>query len=238
MNRFIALSALAALAAASQAITIVEWNFNSNPADASTSTGTTAASTDLVVGTPVIGLVGGATATFAGGHSSDPAATDNSGYNTTTYSAQGAGDKSRGIESAVDLTGYKDVVIKYAHRHSNTSSRWNVFQYTTDGGSTWIDKDVFEGTAGDTWFVRTVDLSAITAVNNNANFKFRVVATFKPSTSTYFGTSANTAAAYATSGTYRFDMVNVAAQAVPEPASLLAIGLGATALVARRRRTK
>ncbi|HEX8314629.1 MAG TPA: Ig-like domain-containing protein, partial [Flavisolibacter sp.] len=190
--------------------TITQWNFNSNPPDANTATGSSSAYTGM--GTLI--NIGGVTNTFnsgsANGGSSDPApAADNSGYQTTNYAAQGTGDKTTGIQVAVSTAGFTGVVVSYDLRHSNTSSRYELLQYTTDITAVtpvWVDAQLFDGNAGDTWFKnRTVDLSSITALNNNPNAGFRIVATFVPSTSAY----AASATTYAAGGTWRFDMVTV-----------------------------
>jgi hypothetical protein len=82
-------------------------------------------------------------------------------------------------------------------------------QYTTDitaATPVWIDAQLFDGNAGDTWFNnRSFNLASVTALNNNPNAGFRVVATFVPSTTAYAGS----ATAYAPTGTWRFDMVTV-----------------------------
>jgi hypothetical protein len=90
-------------------------------------------------------------------------------------------------------------------------------QYTLDG-STWNDIQVFDGNLGDTWFNnRTVDFTAISGADNNANFGVRVVATFNGGTEY---SASNPTGSYATSGTWRFDMVTIKGAAVPEPSAL------------------
>ena len=239
MNKTVfAASLLAAFAYASsaQAVVVTQWNFNSKPADTSTSSGLTTPS----IGSGTASLVGGTTATFASGDasggSSDPATVDDSAWNTTTYAAQSTGNKTRGAQFAISTAGFKDVVVSYDLRHSNTSSRYEQFQYSLNGVN-FVDFASFDGNAGDTWFnARTVDLSALAGVNNNANFAFRVVETFAPSTGAY--AASNSTSAYGTTGTWRFDMVTLNAAPIPEAETyaMMLAGLGLVGFMAARRR--
>ncbi len=188
--------------------TITQWNFNSNPADGATGTGLTTPS----VGSGSASLAGGTTASFnsgdSNGGSTDPASGDDSGWNVTTYAAQGTGNKTRGVQFLVSTVGFQNIQVKWDQRHSNTGPRHVQLQYTTDG-SNWIDFGApFEGTAGDTWFNnRSLNLGSITAANNNANFGIRIVAAFAPGTSNYVASS--NSGTYSTTGTWRFDMVTI-----------------------------
>ncbi|MBD9361311.1 PEP-CTERM sorting domain-containing protein [Methylomonas fluvii] len=232
-------SALVALSvsAGAEAAVITQWNFNSNPADAATGTGTGAPS----IGSGSASLVGGTTATFASGDasggSSDPAIGDDSGWNTTSYAAQGAGNKTRGTRYLVSTVGFNNIQVSYDLRHSNTSSKYEQVQYTTDG-STWTDFALFSGATGDTWFNgRSVDLSSIAGVANNANFGFRVLAAFAPSTSAYAASSPT--GTYGSTGTWRFDMVTVsgaAVAAVPVPGAVWLFGSGLLGFLGVRRK--
>lgn len=226
--------ALSVVGASAQASVITQWNFNSNPADNSTSTG----STLPAIGSGTAALVGGVTGTFASGTasggSSDPAATDNSGWQTTTYAAQGSGDKTRGVQFNVSTLGYDNISISYDLRHSNTSSRYELVQYSLDG-ITFNDSTLFDGNAGDTWFNnRSVDFSSIAGVANNANFALRIVAAFEPNSSAYL--PSNVSSNYGTAGTWRFDMVTVSGSPVPVPAAIWMMGSGLLGLVGVSRR--
>ncbi len=235
------LTLLAAGLASAPAQTLSLWNFNSNPADGSTATGTT---------TPALGLgtaslVGGVTGTFgsgdANGGSSDPltgSPTDDSGWQTTGYAAPTGANKSTGLQFIVSTLGFTDIKLSFDIRHSNTSSRYERVQYSLDGLN-FIDSSVFTGAAGDTWFNnRSVDLTGIAGVANNPNFAFRIVSEWE-STATGSGADAfaasNLTGTYAASGTWRFDMVAVSGTVVPEPTALSLAGIGLALLAFRQR---
>jgi len=233
----LAISLAAAFAAGNaQAVVVTQWNFNSATPDGNTGTGTILPA----IGTGTASLVGGVTATFASGDasggSSDSATGDDSGWNTTNYTPQGTGNKTRGAQFSVSTVGFQNVVVSYDLRHSNTSSRYEQFQYSTDGLN-FVDFMSFDGNAGDAWFNgRSVDLSGVAGVNNNANFAFRVVSAFAPSTTAY--AASNPTSTYGTSGTWRFDMVTVSAAPVPEAETyaMMLAGLGLVGFMAARRR--
>ena len=244
LKKFFALAAVAAATIVpAQALTLAPWNFNSVAADTSAATGSRIAA----IGAGTASLVGGTTSTLAGGDanggSTDPVTaamgSNDSGWNTTTYAAQGTGNQSRGAQFLVDTTGYADVMVSWDQRLSTTTARYTQFQYTTDG-TTFVDaaSGLFMGAAGDTWYnSRSVDLSGVAGTANNANVGVRIVAAFAPTSSGYV--AASTSSHYATTGSNRFDRVTVNVTAVPEPESDAAMlaGLGAIGLLVDRRRT-
>ncbi len=189
---------------------ITQWNFNSNPSDGSTATGSSSPST----GTGSLSAIGGVTSSYASGASnggsSDPATTDNTGFALTAWPAQGTSNKTAGIQWAASTVGFQDIQVTFDLRHSNTGPAHLQFQYTaniTAATPVWNDFQVSAATGGDTWFARSYDLNTITALDNNPNAGFRVVSTFAPSTSAYApSTSSST---YAPGGTWRFDMLTV-----------------------------
>lgn len=241
--RVIATGIVAALTALSSADfnpgTLTQWDFNGS--STATVPGGTASPTPSI-GAGTASLFGGVSATFASGTanggSTDPVDTTPSNYawNTTGYAPQGTENGGRGVQFNVSTEGWDKIVVSWDQRHSNTSSRFVQFLYTTDGlnfTNAGLDNGgLFEGTAGDTWFNgRTVDLTSIAGVANNANFAFRVVAAFGPAGGYV---ASNSSSNYAGTGTWRFDMVTVSGNLVPAPGALALLGLAG--LVARRRR--
>jgi hypothetical protein len=220
-----------------QAEIITQWNFEGDVTTPSTGTGTAS-------------LVGGTTAAFATGNGGGR------GWNTTTYAAQSTGSGTRGVQFSASTVGFENITVNFDHRASGTASRWAQLDYTLDGGTNWTNGFWNNGgglSPHDTFYSFNVDLSSVTAANNNANFGVRIVSIFSPqafdqnnvlgefaANTAYMRAnvgavfSPNTSSAtgdYGTSGTWRFD--NVTITAVPEPSSialLSLVGVGGFAL--------
>jgi endonuclease/exonuclease/phosphatase family metal-dependent hydrolase len=193
---------------------IAQWNFNSVSPDANVATGTTSPS----IGSGTAALVGGTTATFATGDTTrDPAgSTDNSGWNTTTYPAQGTGNKTRGAQFTVSTAGNQNLVVSWSSQSSNTGSKYGRLQYTTNG-TDFVDFPI-AFTNGTSFTAKMNSLAAISGVNNNPNFAIRLVSEFE---STALGTAnanfvaANATSTYGSAGTMRYDMVTLSGAAIP-----------------------
>lgn len=188
---------------------IAQWNFNSTPADGSTTTGTNIVS----LGSGTASLFGGATATFATGDTTlDPAgSTDNTGWNTATYPAQASGNKTRGVQFNVSTVGNQNIVVTWSVRLSGTASKYSRLQYTTNG-TDFVDFPSPISLSADSVFERkTNDLSAIPSVNNNANFAFRIVSEFESTAINNANANYVTAGTgtYGAGGTMRYDMMTV-----------------------------
>lgn len=96
---------------------------------------------------------------------------------------------------SIPTTGHKDVVVKYATMRTGSGSATQTISYTTNGTdyvTTGITPDYTVGTA---FGLVTLDFSAISAINNNPNFKIKVT----------FDAASGTAA----SGNNRFDNLTV-----------------------------
>jgi len=193
---------------------VAQWNFNTVSADANVGTGSTSPS----IGSGTAALVGGTTATFATGSNGDPASSgnDNSGWNTTSYPAATANNKTAGVQFNVSTVGKQNIVVSWDERVSNTGSRYVRLQYTTNG-TMFLDFPTATAINAATVFEsKTNNLSGFMGVNNNPNFAFRIVTEFESSAantsnSNYVGA----AGAYGTSGTVRFDMVTMIGTTIP-----------------------
>ena len=202
--------------------TIAQWNFNG---ESNTTIPGGETSPSPVIGEGPASLVGGITGTFASGiasgGSSDTVQTSppNYAWNTTNYATSGTDNKQRGVQFNVSTIGYSGITFSFDQRLSNTANNTYVVQYTING-TDWIDADTFtfipaETGTGDTWHKeRTVDLTGITTLNNNADAAFRIVSAFDPVTGDYL--SANSTKTYAPTGTSRFDMVTVTGTSLSE----------------------
>ena len=221
MKTFIAL-AIAGTALSAQAAIITQWNFEAANLNASTGAGTAS-------------YVGGTT--LSGFNSGNPLGTSTTGWNITTWPAQGTNNKTAGAQFAVSTASYQDIKVTWAHRHSNTAANTVVLQYTTNG-TTWTDAQTYTFTpaasgTGDTWYQRSFDFSSVAGVSNNSLFAVRMVTAFAPGTGGYL--ASRSTSNYATTGTNRFDDVTFEGTLIPSSGSLALMGMG-LAVAARRRR--
>lgn len=226
MKKSLLVTAVAVVAATSHAATVALWDFNDS-------------NTVPEIGTGSIALLGGVTnpGYNSGVGSSDPAASGNLGFQTTTYAAQGTESGLRGVQFNASTVGFTNIRFQFDVRKSNTSSRFVEVFYTLDG-TNFTTLGTLDQNQGDTWFNNNFfDVSGIAGSADNANFGFKVVTVFDPNIVTAGQYSAsNPASTYAATGTLRYDMVTVLGDAVPEPASMTLLAGIALAAIARRRK--
>src|SRR5258706_5520589 len=168
-NTFPTLAALALTTLGLNAATITAWNFNSNPPDPSTGTGTTAP----MLGQGIASPVGGISVAFAAGSPNDRATADNSGWSTSAYPAQGAGNKIAGVQFNVSTRGYSNITVNLDQRVSSGASRYFRFQYSSNGND-FVEGPVVNLSASNTFLSQTILLGDVPEANENPHFAFRL----------------------------------------------------------------
>jgi autotransporter-associated beta strand protein len=161
---------------ASAASIITQWNFNNNPPDASTSTGTLAPA----VGSGSAATVGTVVTTHNPGSPTDTGA-DNTTWRTGGFPPQSTGNKSCGVQFNLSTVGYENITLSWDQANSAGANKYWRVQYSIDGGANWIDKDVVVNNAVTAWNtpIATVSFASISAASQNPNFAVRIVSEFE-----------------------------------------------------------
>ena len=150
-----------------------------------------------------------------------PAAADSDIYNARMGQPSGGAIRARNPSDSMKLyfyiptTNFKNIVLKYATELSSTTHgmRQQVFDYSTDGGTSWLTTGLSEpfDSAATAFKLVTVSFTN-TAVNNNANMVFRI---------TFVGNDTGT------SGNYRFDNVTLEGDTINTAAGVNPLSLSA-----------
>ncbi|HRB70491.1 MAG TPA: T9SS type A sorting domain-containing protein [Flavobacterium sp.] len=179
------------LTASAQSTTITKWDFDASNNTPTTGTGTITLIGGVAPADPayVTGWTGTATGGFA--------------FNTTTYPDQGTNSGTAGFKFAVSTAGYTNITATLDRRGSNTSSKWEQYEYSTNNGTTWTVIGNNNGALLNSYAPITITFPA--AANNSAGFQFRIVSIFAPSTTAYAPISGT----YGAGGTWRMDNVVV-----------------------------
>lgn len=200
--------------------TISAWTFNNGNTNPSTGSGSTSIYGNLNPGFP--------TSTYG------------KCWQLTNFANQSTENGQRGVGFNVSTVGYTNIQVNFEQRASGPASRWTQLDYSIDGGANWIL--AYWNNSGailpkDSWVPFSVDFTNVSGVDNNANFRVRIVSVFSPfafdestSTAPFSGNSAymitESSAVYSPStssnnntysatGSWRFDNVSIVGHAIP-----------------------
>jgi hypothetical protein len=122
------------------------------------------------------------------------------------------------FQFTLDSTGYQDIILSWGENRSSTGPNEWTIRYSSNGGGLFTDFSTIALPANS---AVSVDLTSVTAINNNPDVIFRLV-----------GIGASAAG-----GTAKIDNFNIDATAViPEPSTVVLVGAGLVGLLALRRR--
>ena len=152
-----------------------------------------------------------------------------------------------GLQFDADTTDFDGISVSFLQQNGVRSSAWAQFQYSIDGGVTFItnglDNDgAYRVTATKSFQRFSFDLSGIAGIDNNADFQFRVMAIHAPDADKFVATSGKRYTATGKTATWKFDDVIVSGTtsapvtAVPAPGAIaLLMAAGSIANGSRRR---
>ena len=186
--------------------TISQWNFdNATPATAMLPT--TGSGTFTIIG----GVVDNLTNSLM--PAGNPTATGNLGYSVKTFPVTLTGSGTAGFQFNVSTVGYTDQIsVSFDPRGSNTASRFQQYEYSINGGNTWILIGNNGGLLTNT-FTSTPMVTVQLPINasNKSGFAFRIVSIFDPAGSDYSAVAyaATTPSTYSAAGAWRIDNFTV-----------------------------
>jgi hypothetical protein len=205
---------VAFLANRANADLIAYWNFNGFDGSATTIPASLGSGNITVTGFPDANLqnLSGSTVNALGG---DPA-----GLSLTLESNANNGDF---ITLSFSMVGHKDLVLTYASRRTTTGFNSNQWSYSTDGVLFTPFGAAVDPTSGTAFAITTRDFSSVLGLNEATDVYLRY---------TLNGATAST-------GNTRIDNIQLnanSAAVVPEPSSIVPMGIGLVGMLFARRR--
>lgn len=223
--------ATALLAASADAAVVTRWTFNGGNAFAASGAGASAQR-------------GGTSLSFSGGSAFDTGAGPNRSMRVDGFNGLASQSGRRGIQFHTSTEGFGAITVSFAVGGSLRSSRWGLFQYSTNDGLTYTTAGLTNGgrfrLSTDGSFKRIgFDLSFLDGVDDNANFRFRMVAISDQTSGEMRSVNGGTVAA---SGFWKFDNVAVTGTdlnsnntASPAPGAIVLLAVAGAVGATRRR---
>lgn len=183
--------------------TISQWNFD-NPTPATAMLPTIGSGTFQTIG-GVVDNVSTSGLMPAG----NPTAAGNLGYSIKTFPTAGTASGTAGFQFNVSTVGFTSPIsVSFDPRGSNTSSRFQQYEYSINGGNTWTIIGNNSGLLTNS-FTSTpmVTITLPSNASNQPGFAFRIVSIFDPSGTDYssVGYNATTPSNYSSAGAWRID---------------------------------
>ena len=123
-------------------------------------------------------------------------------FSVKTFPAQGTASRTAGFQFAVSTANYTGITVSFDPRSSGTGSKWQQYEYTTDGVTWNIISDNAGALVNSFTATPMVTVTLPAAADNQANLVFRIVSIFVPTTSAYDSVAGGT---YAEGGAWRID---------------------------------
>lgn len=194
------------LASMSFGQTISQWNFD-NPTPATAMLPTTGSGTFQTIGGVVDNLTNNVMP------AGNPTATGNLGYSIKTFPTSATASGTAGFQFNVSTVGYTEQIsVSFDPRGSNTSSRFQQYEYSINGGTTWTIVGNNGGLLTNSFTTTPmVTLQLPMDASNKSGFAFRIVSIFDPSGTDYSAVAYNAtpAGVYSTAGAWRIDNFTV-----------------------------
>jgi hypothetical protein len=146
-----------------------------------------------------------------------------------------------GLNFAADTTGFEAISVNFLQRNGKRASAWAQFQYSVDGGLTFITTGLpndgnYQVAAGKNFQLFRFDLNGIAGVDHDADFQFRVLAIHAPGTDRFVATSGRRYSATGATAHWCFDQVDVTGSAAPAPGAVALLMIAGTIATGARRR--
>lgn len=125
----------------------------------------------------LIGGTNAASTEYATGHSGKA-------YSITNFPGDTSNSGTSGYRFNIDTSGYNNITVSFYVSGTNQSSRWQQYEYSTNGGANWTILGNNNGGLTTSFTQKTYAFPA--SCDNNPNFVFRIVSIFGQPTNTAY----------------------------------------------------